>query len=80
MKSLALSPARKDEIRIQFYREFRGEHGCSSVGIAADNRDGTIYLNVGLADDGARIPPDYEGLPVRTYMTGRALHAVHHAP
>jgi hypothetical protein len=79
METLGLSPSRKDEIRIQFYREFRGAHGCSSVGIAADDKDGAIYLNVGLVDDGARIPAEYEGLPVRTYPTGRALHAVHHA-
>jgi hypothetical protein len=78
MRTVRLDPEREDEIRIQFYREFRGEHGCSSVGIVAEN-DGSVYLNVGLVDDGARIPADYQGIPVRTYTTGRALHAVHHA-
>jgi hypothetical protein len=71
-----LTRAEQDAIRLEFYRAYRGDHGCSSVGVAKDNDDG-LYLSVGLVDDGHRIPREYQGLSVRTYLVTRATHAVY---
>jgi hypothetical protein len=74
-----LSHAERDDIRLRFYREYRGERGCSSVGVRKDKQDGRLYLSVGVAGKGERIPAEYSGLQVRTYDAGPAVHAVHHS-
>lgn len=74
-----LTRAEQDAIRLEFYRTYRGDHGCSSVGVAKDSDDGNLYLNVGIVDDGQRIPREYQGLSVRTYPASRATHAVYRA-
>ena len=74
-----LSVAERDAIRLRFYREYRGDRGCSSVGVRKDKRDGGLYLSVGIAGQGKRIPSEYAGLQVRTYDAGPAVHAVYTA-
>ena len=74
-----LSSSQQDAIRLEFFRAYRGEHGCASVGVVKDGRDGSVYLNVGIVDDGDRLPSEYQGLSVRTYSATRAMHAVYQA-
>lgn len=71
-----LSRADRDAVRLRFFREFRGEHGCASATVRRDKASGEMYLSVGVSDDGVRVPAEYEGLRVRTYRAHTAVHAV----
>jgi hypothetical protein len=64
---------RKEEIRIAFFREHRGESGFSSVCVR--DRGDHAYLDVELTKqiDFVRA---YEGLPVRTTVTAPFVNAV----
>lgn len=71
--------AERDAIRLRFYREYRGEGGCSSAGIHEDPKGGGLYLSVGTIGQGERLPTEYAGLPVGAYEAGRAVHAIYTA-
>lgn len=71
-----LSRADREAIRLRFFREFRGDEGCSSAAVRRDKTTGETYLSVGVVGTGARVPAEYEGLSVRAYGTEQAVHAV----
>ncbi len=70
-----LSRADSEALRLRFFREYRGEDGCSSVSVRCDET-GETYLSVGVTGTGGRIPTEYEGLHVAQYKAGVAVHAV----
>jgi hypothetical protein len=70
-----LSRADREALRLQFFREYRGDGGCSSVSVRRE-KTGETYLSVGVNGSGARIPSEYEGLRVAQYKAGVAVHAV----
>jgi len=71
------SREQRQAIRLGFFREFRGEDGCTSVSIRKDRETREWYLWVGYTGSGARIDADsYGGLEVRKYAAARAVHAV----
>lgn len=71
-----LPRADREAIRVQFFREYRGDDGCTSVAVRTNKAKGETYLSVGVSGDGARLPAEYDGLPVYTYKAAPAVHAV----
>jgi len=64
---------RKEEIRIAFFREHRGESEFSSVCVR--DRGDQTYLDVELTKQ-VDFVTAYEGLPVRTTVTAPFVNAV----
>jgi len=72
-----LSRAEREEVRLRFFREFRGVDGCSSVSVRKDKESGALYLSVGVSGNGSRLPDrPYAGLEIRRYSAPSAVHAV----
>lgn len=70
-----ISRVDREAIRLRFFREYRGDGGCTSAAVRKDKTSGEMWLSVGVSGDG-RLPAEYEGLPVRTYEAAPAFHAV----
>jgi hypothetical protein len=65
----------RERIRLAFFREYRDVPGFSSVSVRRhpDRREWCVYVGVsGNAD----LPANFRGLPVTTYESGVAVHAV----
>jgi hypothetical protein len=71
-----VSTSDREAIRLRFFRAYRGDGGCTSVGVKRDRERDGWYLSVGVSGNARRLPREFEGLPVRTYTTPAAVHAV----
>jgi hypothetical protein len=71
-----LSRASREAVRLRFFREYRGDSGCTSVAVRNDKHTGEPFLSVGVSGDSSRLPSQFEGLPVVVYDAAPAVHAV----
>ncbi len=70
-----LDRGERERIRLRFFREHCEQPGFSSVSVRP-NADKTAWcVSVGVTDD-MDLPSTFEGLPVVSYRTGVAVHAV----
>jgi hypothetical protein len=74
-----LDRSERETIRLEFFRQFRGAGGCSSVAVRRDKMTGAQYFSVGVVGDASRVPPEYGGLRVQTYAAAPATYAVQYA-
>ncbi len=65
----------RERIRLRFYREHGDLAGFSSVSVRRHPETSDWCVYVGLTGD-ADLPSTFEGLPVASYRTGVAVHAV----
>ncbi len=66
---------KRERIRLRFFREHCEQPGFSSVAVRPNAEKTAWCVSVGVTDD-LELPNAFEGLPVVSYRTGVAVHAV----
>jgi hypothetical protein len=69
----------RERIRLEFFGRYRGVEGFSSVSVRRHPQSREWCVYVGGSPD-MKLPPSFEGLPVKSFASRVGVHAVAYPP
>lgn len=71
-----LTKDQRELIRLHFLEEFRQSAWFSSVSVRPNHERTSWCVSVGVTDDVTELPSTFDSLPLVSYRSARAVHAV----